>query len=98
MVEIEQRYQHQLQSLLEQLDHTTQELEGTRKDMARHKDTLSAAEALLPSHIDKLSERLSVRDHEVNQYKKEVGALKHQLDMQRQQVNGISVFVELISM
>ena len=96
VAEIEQRYQHQLHSLVEQLDRTTQELEHTKNDLARRKDT--AAEAFLPSHIDQLSERLSTRDHEVNQHKKDVGALKHQLDIQRQRVNGISVFVELISM
>ena len=32
--------------------------------------------------------------HQVDQYKEEVGALKHQLDIQRQQVNGIPIFVE----
>ena len=32
VAEIEARYQHQLQSMVEQLDRTTQELDRTKKD------------------------------------------------------------------
>ena len=72
VAEIKQRYQHQLQSLLEQLNCTTQELEHTKKDLNetrkcfdRHKDTLSTTETLLHSQLEKLSDRLIERDQEV---------------------------------
>ena len=72
VAEIKQRYQHQLQSMVEQLDRTAQELEHTKKDLNktrkrfdRYKDTHSTTETLIHSQLEKLSDRLIERDQEV---------------------------------
>ena len=83
MAEIEQRYQHQLKSVVEQLDRTTQELEHTHQE----------SEQLRQEVLSK-TQQVKQYKKQVDQYKEEVGALKHQLDIQRQQVNGIPIFVE----
>ena len=75
--------------MVEQLDRTTQELEHTKKDLARHKDTLSTTETLLHSQIDQLSERLSVRDHEVATFANENQELRQEVLSKTQQESKI---------
>ena len=58
VAEIEGRYQHQLQSMVTQLNLTAQ-------DLQKHKETLATTETLLHSQIEHLSERLSERDRQV---------------------------------
>ena len=72
--------------MVEQLDRTTQELEHTKKDLARHKDTLSTTETLLHSQLDRLSDRLSVRDHEVVTFANENQELRQEVLSKTQQV------------
>ena len=86
MAEIEARYQHQLKSLIEQLDRTTQELEHTKNDLLRHKDTLSTTETLLHSQIDQLSERLCARELEVATFANENQELRQEVLSKTQQV------------
>ena len=122
MAEIEQRYQHQLKSVVEQLDRTTQELDHTHQESEQLRlEVLSKTQQVkqYKKQVDQYKEQIGAFTHQAElqiqqvcykaiEYRAVVhvlswctvvhvhvvGALKHQLDIQRQQVNGIPIFVE----
>ena len=79
VAEIEQRYQHQLQSVVTQLNLTSQ-------DLLKHKQTLATTETLLHSQIEQLSERLSQRDQQVAAIAKGNDRLQEEVLSKTQQV------------
>ena len=79
VAEIEQRYQHQLQSMVTQLNLTSQ-------DLQKHKETLATTETLLHSQIEQLNDRLSQRDQQVAAIANENDHLQEEVLSKTQQV------------
>ena len=79
VAEIEDRYQHQLQSMVTQLNLTSQ-------DLQKHKETLATTETLLHSQIEQLSDRLSERDRQVAAIAAENDRLQEEVLSKTQQV------------
>ena len=79
VAEVEERYQYQLQSMVTQLNHTSQ-------DLQKHKETLATTETLLHSHIEQLSQRLSEKDRQLAAIAKENDHLQEEVLAKTQQV------------
>jgi len=79
VAEVEQRYQHQLQSMVTQLNNTSQ-------DLQKHKETLATTETLLHSQIEQLSDRLSEKDRQVAAIGVENDRLQEEVLSKTQQV------------
>jgi len=79
VAEVEERYQHQLQSMVTQLNHTAQ-------DLQKHKETLATTETLLHSQIEQLSERISDKDQQLATIAAENERLQEEVLSKTQQV------------
>ena len=76
---IEERYQHQLQSMVTQLNNTSQ-------DLQKHKETLATTETLLHSQIEQLSERIRDKDQQLATIAAENECLQEEVLSKTQQV------------